>query len=295
MTDSVPYHIPKQPGKWRAITLALAVHIILLMFLWIGIRWQNTTPLAVEAEIWDPQIREAAPPPTPPVAQPPVPSPTPIPEPTPQPAPKPVAVEEPPVEKPDIALEKEQKKKEQEQQEREQARIKEEQQKKEKQAAEQKLAQQKEEAQAKAKLAADKLVAAKRQQQQTADAKAAEQRRQDDLKRMMSQAGDGSTGTAAKSQGPRGSADYIGKLSAKIKSNTVFIVPEGLAGNPAVEYAVDLLPDGSVRGLRKIKSSGIPGFDEAVARAVEKSQPFPPDKDGKVPASFTFTHRPKDQ
>ncbi|MEA5098776.1 MAG: TonB C-terminal domain-containing protein, partial [Burkholderiaceae bacterium] len=42
------------------------------------------------------------------------------------------------------------------------------------------------------------------------------------------------------------------------------------------------------------KSSGLPGFDEAVFRAIQKSAPFPRDKDGKVPREITSKHRPKD-
>jgi colicin import membrane protein len=49
-----------------------------------------------------------------------------------------------------------------------------------------------------------------------------------------------------------------------------------------------------VRGVTKHKSSGVPGFDEAVARAIQKSAPFPPDKTGSVPSGFTLVHRPKD-
>lgn len=286
--------------------LAVVVHMALLAFLWVGIRWQNETPLTVEAEIWDPQVREAAPLP-PPVAEPEPPKPTPpVPTPVVKAPPPPPKVEETPVAKPDIALEKEKKeqkrkelekeRKEQEKEREKEARLEREKAdklKKEKQEADQKLARQKEDADAKKKAEADKLAAEKRQKQQAADSKAAEQRRQDDLKRMMSQAG--GTGDAAKSQGPRGDPGYANKVAAKIRSNTVFEVPAGLAGNPPVEYAVELLPDGSVRGIRKTKSSNVPGFDEAVARAIEKSQPFPPDKDGKVPGSINVIHKPKDQ
>lgn len=289
--------------------LAVVVHMALLAFLWVGIRWQNETPLAVEAEIWDPQVREAAPLPPPvvePEPEPPKPTP-PIPTPVVKAPPPPPKVEETPVAKPDIALEKEkkeQKRKELEKERKEQEKEKEKEAKlerekadklkKDKQEAEQKLAKQKDDADAKKKAEADKLAAEKRQKQQAADSKAAEQRRQDDLKRMMSQAG--GTGDAAKSQGPRGDPGYANKIAAKIRSNTTgFEVPAGLAGNPAVEYAVELLPDGSVRGIRKTRSSNVPGFDEAVARAIEKSQPFPPDKDGKVPPSINVIHKPKDQ
>jgi colicin import membrane protein len=108
----------------------------------------------------------------------------------------------------------------------------------------------------------------------------------------------GGAGTAAaSSQGGRASAEYGAKVASLIRSHTVFNVPNGLSGNPPVEYAVDLLPDGSLRGTpRKLKSSGVLGFDEAVLRAIEKSQPFPRDeRSGNVPSSFTVSHKPKDQ
>jgi colicin import membrane protein len=306
---STPYQVPRQPGRWRAIALAVVVHMALLAFLWFGISWQSETPLTVEAEIWDPNIKEAAPLPQP-APEPEPPKPTPTPQPVPEPVkPPPPKVEEPPVVKPDIALEKEKEKKRKEAEkkerdekekeaklEREKAdRLKKE--KQEKIDADKKLAKEKDDAEAKKKTEADKLAAEKKQKQQAADNKAADQRRQDDLKRMMGQAtsAGGGTGTAAQSQGPRGAADYGNKLGAKIRSNTIFDMPGELSANPAVEYTVELLPDGTVRGIRKNKSSGVPGFDEAVQQAINKSQPFPPDKDGKVPNSFTFKHYPKDQ
>ncbi|MFJ3048256.1 cell envelope integrity protein TolA [Herbaspirillum chlorophenolicum] len=303
MSDNSPYNIPKPPGRWRAIALALVMHVALFLFFWIGIRWQNETPLTVEAEIWDPQYKEAAPLPVPP----PQPEPQPEPQPKIQPEPKPEppkVIDEPKVEKPDIALEKEKKRKqelEQKQQQEKADKEKQEREKKEKLEAEKqkKLKEDKQkEDEAKKKADAEKQAADKKKQQQAAaDAKAAEQRRQDDLKRMMGQAtsSTGGNGTAEKSQGPRGNPDYANKLRAKIRSNTIFDVPGDLSGNPAVEYTVELFPDGTVRSVRNNKSSGVPGFDDAVRQAIMKSQPFPPDKDGKVPSSFTFTHKPKDQ
>ncbi|MFD2273254.1 energy transducer TonB [Undibacterium arcticum] len=120
------------------------------------------------------------------------------------------------------------------------------------------------------------------------------------MNRILAQAGGTgaatSTGTAAQSQGPRGDPSYAQRVSAKIKSNINFNAAEDLTGNPAVEYEVDLLPDGSVGGIRKTKPSGIPGFDEAVRRAIEKkSQPYPKDKSGSVPRGFHGVHQLKDQ
>lgn len=328
MSDNAHYTIPKPPGRWRAITLALVMHVALFLFFWIGIRWQSETPLTVEAEIWDPQYKEAAPLPTPPQPEPqPVVVEPPQPQPQPQPEPKPVApkvIDEPKVEKPDIALQKEKEKKRKEEQEKQQRleqekadKLKAEKEKADREKKEQaekdkadrekkekleadkqkKLKEEKQkEEEAKKKADAEKQAAEKKKQQAAADAKAAEQRRQEDLKRMMGQAtsATGGNGTAAKSQGPKGSPNYANKLRAVIRSNTVFD-NSGVSGNPAGEYTVELFPDGTVRSVRVNKPSGVPGFDDAVRTAVMKSQPFPADTDGKVPSSFTFTHYPKDQ
>jgi colicin import membrane protein len=340
MKDATPYTIPKEPGGWRSFTLALLVHLALLALLWIGVRWQNETPTAVEAEIWSPQAQQAAPKPQPePEAVQPPPPPRVVEAPKPQPAPPPV---ERPVEKPapnpDIALEQERKRRLKEEKERREQ----EEEEREERAQQKKLAQQKQdqaEARKKelAKAEADKerrqeaererkleqqaaqkreaeedrkreqaearkkelakAEADKKRAQAKAEAEAAEQRRLEDLSRMTAQAaGSGGSGQAARSQGPsRADAGYAAKVGGKIRSNTVFNVPDELANNPAVEYAVDLLPDGSVRSIRKIKGSGVPGFDEAVRRAIEKSQPFPPDNSGRAPSGFTVSHKPKDQ
>jgi len=352
MNDATPYTIPEEPGRWRAFTLAVLVHLLLLAFLWIGVRWQNETPVAVEAEIWNPQAQQAAPKPQPqpePV-QPPPPPPRVVEAPKPAPTPPVERQVERPVEKPlpnpDIALEQEKKRRLKEERER---RLEEEREEREEREEQKRLAQKKQEQEARKKELAKaeaekerrleaekerrleaererklqaeaekkreaeeerkrelaeaekkrKLAEAekKKRAEAAAEAKAAEQRRMEDLSRMTAQAtGSGGSGEAARSQGAaRADAGYAAKVGGKIKSNTVFNVPDELANNPAVEYSVDLLPDGSVRSIRKLKSSGVPGFDEAVKRAIEKSQPFPPDKSGRAPSGFTVSHKPKDQ
>jgi colicin import membrane protein len=322
--DATPYSIPKEPGRWRAFALAALVHGALVGLLWFSVRWQNETPVAIEAEVWSPEIRAAAPvapPPPPPEPEPEVrPAPQPKVVEAPPPPPKPVVVE-PPVVNPEIALAQEKKRKEKLQKERQE---REQRERLEKQKAE------REEARLE-KLAAAKEAAKLEKQKQLADAKRIEKEKADaldkkriadaqkksaddarlkrenadqaqrdkarneDLQRMMAQAGSGGSGSAPKSQGPQGDVGYGSKVAAKIRSNTVFNVPANLAGNPAVEYAVNLLPDGSLRRpIRKIRSSGVPGFDEAVLNAIERSEPFPADKTGKVPDSVNIIHKPKD-
>jgi len=255
--NATPYSVPKDPGRGRALTLAAMVHAALIAFLWFGVHWQNEAPIAIEAEVWSITPEKAAPPPTP------------VPEPAPEVKEIPKPVE--PVVNPDIALEKEKKRKVQEQ------KVLEEEKKK------QALDDRKKEEEAKRKQAL---------KEQALRDKA----RGEDMKRMMAQAGAGVSGTAPKTQGGRGNAEYIARVAAKIKSNTFFVLPESLEGNPAVEYAIELLPDGSLRRpVRKLKSSGVPGFDEAVLNAIEKSQPYPQDKSGTVPSGFNLVHKPKDQ
>ena len=58
--------------------------------------------------------------------------------------------------------------------------------------------------------------------------------------------------------------------------------------------AVSLAPDGSLLSARLSKSSGNSAWDNAVLRAVERSDPLPRDDNGKAPSSFTITFRPKD-
>lgn len=282
MTDaSSPYIVPEEPGRWRAILLATLVHAALLAFLWVGVHWQNETPTTIEAEVWDPQPREAAP----------LPKPLKTSEPRPDPiikeTPKPKVIE-PPIVKPDIALEREKKRKAEDEKKR---RDEEDRQEKEKQRfAEEKRAKLKAEKEEKAKKeAADK----KRKQEEETHARMMEKIREEDMRRM----GAGGNGDAPKAQGGRASAEYAGRIAAKIRANTVYVVPEGMAGNPPVEYIVELLPDGTLRAApRKLKSSGIAGFDEAVVRAIDKSQPFPRDeKTGTVPSSVIVSHKPKDQ
>ncbi|NMM37242.1 MAG: cell envelope integrity protein TolA [Glaciimonas sp.] len=122
-----------------------------------------------------------------------------------------------------------------------------------------------------------------------------DKQREENLRRMAGNtSGSGGAGTAAKSQGNRGDPGYGDRIKGKIKSNTIFNVPSGLNGNPAAVYEVNLLPDGTIQSLKLQKPSGVAGFDEAVKRGIEKSEPFPKDKSGQVPSSFELTYKPKD-
>ena len=315
------YLIPAEPGRGRALALAALVHFLLLVFLWFGVSWQSDTPTEVEAEIWSPVAREAAPPPPPPVAKPIQEPPKPVAAVTPPTPPAPVVQPEPAQQKlaePDIALEKEKKRKqekedaerlkkekldekkalEEEQKRKKIADAEEKQNEKKKQAELEKTKRAEDKKQKEEAAAEEKKKLAEEQQRKQEEAAASEQRarkRREEIQRLNQMAGDGGAGDAEKSQGPRGDNSYARKVAGLIKSHT--ILPQNdIAGNPAVEFLIELQPDGGLRSEPKMtKSSGIAAFDQAVKRAIEKSTPFPPDPStGKVPASINITHRLKD-
>ena len=274
MTSSTPYHVPQEPGRWAAIALAVLVHAILLTFLWIGINWANNKPDTVEAEVWSTQQLEQAPQPVKP------------PEPPPEVIKPPEEIRETPVAvDPEIAIEQEKKKlkKEKEKRDAEVAKKEEE----EKKLAEEK----KKEAEDKKKLSDEK------HKQDLLDAKKVALQHDAEVKRITAESGKlDATGTAARSQGNQSNAGWVSRVQAKVKSNIIGItIPTSLDGNDPVEFVVGLLPDGTVAGIRKTKSSGIPAFDDAVRRAIEASQPYPADSSGKVPSSFISNNKPKDQ
>jgi colicin import membrane protein len=66
-------------------------------------------------------------------------------------------------------------------------------------------------------------------------------------------------------------------------------------GNPLAVVEVRAAPRWHHRGQRKlIKSSGNKAWDEAVLRALDKTERLPRDVDGRVPSQFPIGFRPKD-
>jgi len=94
----------QEPGKGKALMLALAVHLLLAVALFLGVQWK-TEETVVEVELWSPVPRQATslPPPPPPPREQPRPEPKPEPRVAPKSDPKPDP-------KPDIAGEEGRKK-----------------------------------------------------------------------------------------------------------------------------------------------------------------------------------------
>ena len=317
------YRVPPEPSRWPSIALAVAMHAGLLAFLVIGVNWQNTAPVAVEAEVWDLQTRAAAPPPPPP---PEVVAPMPAPAPTPTPAPKalppPVA---PPaaLKTPDIALEREKRKAEKRkllaEQQLEEEKLKDDKRKEDKLKDEQLVRERKaallaekkaqdlldKKAAQKAddlaeKLAAEKkLVADKLKAKKLADAKQAAQEqdkldkvRDDEMRRIT--AGAGASGDAAKASAPRLDTGYLASITNKIKSTTSYLGSTDVAGNPKAVFKIEELPTGEIISVKLVKSSGIAAFDDAVEKGILKSSPLPKKKNGTVERTLEIAFSMKD-
>ncbi|HVE53606.1 MAG TPA: cell envelope integrity protein TolA [Ramlibacter sp.] len=304
--DRLAFAPPPQPGLLRAFGLAVVAHVLLAIALTQGLQWQRETENVVaEAELWSALPQQAAPREETPV---PPPLPTPV-------APTPPVVKAPPLPDPqvqrdaEIALEREREKRDAA--ERRQAQLERERDQKRKLETQKKrdeeLARRKEEqAQRLAEAArkeeqAQKLAEAKRkeddrkrrqQEQEARDAKRLAQLREENMRRMQGMAGTGapsSTGTAAQASGP--SAGWGAKVQARVRPNIVFT--DDISGNPAAEVEVRTSPDGTIVGKRLVRPSGSKAWDDAVLRALDKTESLPRDVDGRVPSPVTIRFRPQ--
>lgn len=297
---------PPRDGA-RSFGLAVLVHLLLVAALTWGIQWNNSdTSVAVEAELWSalptpaaPRAVEPDPPPPAPQAAPEPPPPKVTPKPTP-----PAAQREA-----QLAIEREKNKKleqdkklEEERQKRKDKELKE---KKEKEKLEkEKLEKEKQAKLDKEKLEREKLEKDKKEKakqqkaeqeaKERADAKRLEAERQTNLQRIAGMAGatggPSDTGSALKASGP--SASYAGRIRGKVKPNIVF--GDDIPGNPMAEVEVKCAPDGTILSKRVIQTSGHKSWDDAVIKALEKTEKLPLDTDGRVPSVMVISFRPKD-
>lgn len=294
--DRDPLRPPPAPGLGRGFGFAMVAHIALVVALSFGVSWRSTQIPALEAELWSavPQAvapKEQAPPETP------------RPEPKPEPRPEPPKPQTPSAQEvqaqrdAEIAIAKAKQRKQQEEEaereaqekKRKLAKQKEEEAEKKAQDEKKRKEEERKEAQAKKDEAAKKDKA-----QKEADAKR-EALRQENLRRIMGQAdatgGPSATGTAARSSGP--SSTYAGRIKARVRPNIIYNDPGGVA-NPEAEVEVRAAPDGTIIARKIVKSSGLPDFDAAVLRALDRTEILPRDVDGTVPKVMIITFRPRE-
>jgi colicin import membrane protein len=322
-TDRTTFQPPKPGGTGRSFALALLAHGLLLLALTWGIRWNNQADtMSVSAELWSALPQEAAPPlqaPEPAETPPPSPQPPePVKAPEPAPPPPPQAAPQPDRADADIALQKE--KAQREKKEREdklqkdkelkakaeklkEDKLKEDKRKaaqeREDQEREKKKMAEKAKADEKAKQWAQDKKRAEEQAQKEAQAKAeaekrSEAQRQENIRRMQGLAGatgsEDAKGTALKSSGP--SAGYAGRIVARIKPKITF--NDDVDGNPKAEVEVRVAADGTIVSRKLIQASGNKAWDDAVLKAIDKTETLPRDTDGRVQPVMVISFRPKD-
>lgn len=129
---------------------------------------------------------------------------------------------------------------------------------------------------------------------------AAQQQRQSELARLQAMANNaapatggagGRSGTGA-GAGGTASPGYADKVRRRVLPNIIFT--EEVAGNPTAVVSVRMAPDGSLLSVRLAKSSGNAGWDNAVLRAVERSDPLPRDENGMAPSNINIYFQPRD-
>lgn len=87
---------------------------------------------------------------------------------------------------------------------------------------------------------------------------------------------------------------WTDKIRAKIRSK-IFLLQE-VPGNPEAIFDVTLLPTGEVLTVNRRKSSGNPGYDAAVERAIINASPLPlPDDRSLFQRQLQLRFRPQDR
>ena len=302
--DWTEFAPPQPPAQLRALALAVLAHVLLLGALGWGVTWRHQADrtLTVEAELWSAVPQQAAPR----LQEPPPPPPQPVPAPRPAPPPPPpdtaqrdaeIALarqkKEAEAQATQQKLAQEQKRRQKLEAEKKEALKREQEQKR---MAQEKAEQERQKKAAEARQAKEKQLAqeARNKEEAARAEKEPKAQREANLRRIAGMAGatgsDTATGTAQRSAGP--SASYAGKVAAKVKPNIVF--PDEIAGNPMADVEVRAAPDGTIQGARLLKSSGIKAWDEAVLKAIAKTEKLPQDTDGRVPSTLIIGFRPKD-
>ena len=281
-----PLRPPEAPGVGRGFAFALVAHAFLFVALSLSVAWHTSTPPAFEAELWSAVPQAAAPKE---VLPDPPPEPEVKPEVKPQP-PQPTAEEVQAQRDADIAVEKAKKDKERKAQE-ERDKALEKKRADDKKAADDKQKKLDQDKKDKQQEKLDKLKADKSAKDLDAKREALRQKNIDHIMGMAgASGGPTNTGTALKSSGP--SSSYQGRIIARVKPNIIYGGTP--VGNPAATVEVRVAPDGTIIGRKLTKPSGDPDWDNAVLRAIDKTEILPRDTDGSVQPLMELVFKPRD-
>ena len=233
---------PRQPGRIRAVFLAVVVHAAFFGLIIFGVTWQSRPEAPVQAELWSklpPAPKAKAVEPEPPKPEPARPEP-PQPEP-----PKPDVKPPPPKPDPAIAQKLEREKREREKREK---LDKLEREKKKDDEARQKR---------------EKEDAARKKRDDEA------KRKEDERARAEAQKAREEAAKARQSEIDR----YKSAIQAKIRQRAN--VPDTVVGNPEVQVLIRVLPGGEVLDITVTKRSGNPTYDSSIERGIRSASPLP--------------------
>jgi colicin import membrane protein len=234
------FGMSEAPGKRWAMALTVLVHGVLALFLFYGVSWQTKSPQTVQVSLVtavSPALTSAKP-----RAPEPAPEPKPVQkvepkiEPKIEPRPEPKPTPKPPI-KPDIAVKE---------------KIKPEPKPEPKVDPLQKKLDEELKKLDQSKRASEKNKLNAALDKELADAKASNQ---------------------AASANAKAIDRWIGQIQNKVRGNIV--LPPGVRGNPEATFKVVQLPSGEILSVSLAKSSGHPGLDAAIERAILKSSPLP--------------------
>jgi colicin import membrane protein len=235
---------PRQPGRIRAVFLAVAVHAAFFALIVFGVTWQSRPEAPVVAELWRelPPAPKAAPKaepqPEPPKAEPEPAKPEPV-----KPPPKPPEAKPEPV-KPDPAIAK---------------KLERDKEKKEK-AEREKVQKQKDDD------------AKKKREKEDAEKKKREEdlrRKEEERAKAEAQKARDSAAAARKSEIDKFTEAIKNKIRGKAN------VPDTVTGNPEVQVRIRVLPGGEVLDITVTKRSGNPTYDAAIERGIRSASPLP--------------------
>ncbi len=248
---------PRQPGRIRAVFLAVVVHAAFFALIVFGVTWQSRREAPVQAELWDklppsPKSKAVEPEPPKPEPEPPKPEP-PKPEPAKPEPPKPEVKPEPPKPDPAVVEKIERQKREKLEMEKREKLEKEKREKLERKKREEEEAKK------------------KREKEEVAKKKAEDDRKRREEERAKR---DAEKAREEAAQVRKKEADaYVDRIRAKIRARAN--VPDTVVGNPDVTFLVRVLPGGEVLDVTVTKKSGNPTYDSAIERGIRSASPLP--------------------
>lgn len=245
-----------------SFVLALAMHGLLVLFLFLSVQWRTQQVETVSVELW------GSPPPAPVVETQPQPEPKPVPKVEPEPEPA-------PLKKPDIVQEKIKPKPVE---------------KPKPQPASPPKAEKKPEPKPEPIKAVEKKPEPKQSEfDKLMSGALTDLGKKSELARADGKpGGSGTNPKAVTNAGPGVGAggggkpgnDYLGQVVRLIKSNLHY--PDNKPDNAKAKIKVFLLPDGTIRDAQLLKSIGDPAYAEAAKSAVMTTHTFPPQPGGKI-------------